>query len=353
VDCFGQDETLNARYAAARPTIQGPQERKLKYSELLPNVGAIYDFTPQISGFASYAKGLSVPSTDNLYNAFFFAADTDQAKPDPETTDTFDVGARFRSSRVQAQLAGWFTKFDNRLASAYDAELDRSVYRNLGRVDKWGIDGSVAYQPLRELTLYAFGSLNRSKIKDNLQIGGGTGFDCDSAEPNATGLRNCAFIGGKRESGAPKYMYGASVLGSLGPVDLGVTAKRTGSRFVYDTNEPTFAGDVDLTGAAGPTVIYDAKAPAYWLVNLDARLNLNKLGGAMFSGLGGTYLQFNVYNLFDKLYVGGFGGSLNQGVALTGGTPTPLNPVGGTYGGPGFVQIGAPRTVSLSLNVGF
>ncbi len=354
VDCFGGNDALVAAYAAANPYVVNestgqvtsgfspPQKRKLKYSELLPNVGAIYDFTPQISGFASYAKGLSVPSTDNLYNAFYFAPDTDQARPDPETTDTFDVGARFRSSRVQAQIAGWFTKFDNRLASAYDPELDRTIYRNLGRVDKWGIDGSVAYQPMRELTLYGFGSLNESKIKDNLQIGGGTGFDCDSAEQNATGLRNCAFIGGKRESGAPRYMYGASVLGALGPIELGVTAKRTGPRFVYDTNAPTFAGDVDLTGAAGPTEIYGAKAPAYWLVNLDARMYLGKLGLSTFSGLGGTYLQLNVYNLFDTLYVGGFGGNLNQG----------LNGAG-VYGNPGFVQIGAPRTVSLSLNVGF
>jgi iron complex outermembrane receptor protein len=347
VDCFGQDAELNAQYAAANPTVQGPQRRTLKYNKLLPNVGAVYDFTRFISGFASYSKGLSVPSTDNLYNAFFFAPDTEQAKPDPETTDTFDLGARFRSSRIQAQVAGWFTKFNNRLASAYDPELDRSVYRNLGRVNKWGIDASVAYQPLQELTLYAFGSLIRSEIKDNIQIGGGTGFDCDDATTDATGLRNCAFTAGQSESGAPKYLYGASASLSLGPVDLGVTGKRTGPRYVYDTNLQTFTGDVDNLGdtdaANDPTVIYGAKAPAYWLVNLDARLNVGKLGFSRVSGLNNTYLQLNVYNLFDKVYVGGFGGGLNQGIT----TST------GVFASPGFVQIGAPRTTSLSLNFGF
>ena len=84
VDCFNQDPTLNDRYAAANPDIQGPQRRVLKYNKLLPNIGLVYDFTPQLSGFASYAKGLSVPGTDNLYNAFFFPADTPEAKPDPE-----------------------------------------------------------------------------------------------------------------------------------------------------------------------------------------------------------------------------------------------------------------------------
>lgn len=339
VDCFGQNEELEDQYAAANPAVQGPQRRVLKYNKLLPNVGVIYDFSPRISAFASYAKGLSVPSTDNLYNAFFFAPDVDEAKPNPETTDTFDAGVRFRSSRIQAQIAGWFTKFNDRLASAYDPVLERSVFRNLGRVDKYGIDASIGYQVTPRLFLYAFGSLNESEIKDNLQIGGGSGFDCEDAEADAVGLRNCAFTKGKRESGSPRYTFGGSALATLGLFEIGATAKRTGPRFVYDTNLPTFLGDVDDLGTANaPTVIYGAKAPAYWLVNLDARFNLK-----MLRGLESSYLQLNVYNLFDKLYVGGFGGNLNQGV----------NAFTGVYSDPGFVQIGAPRTVSLSLNLGF
>jgi iron complex outermembrane receptor protein len=54
-----------------------------------------------------------------------------------------------------------------------------------------------------------------------------------------------------------------------------------------------------------------------------------------------TSLQANVYNLFDTLYVGGFLGSLNQAFS------------GANYGNPPFAQIGAPRTVSASLNVQF
>ncbi len=66
-----------------------------------------------------------MPSTDNLYNAFFFPAGTEQAKPRPETTDSFDVGIRYRSSKIQAQLGGWFTRFNDRLASAFDPELNQ------------------------------------------------------------------------------------------------------------------------------------------------------------------------------------------------------------------------------------
>ncbi len=287
VTCFGDDTDAAAAYALAFPYIvdpitgdrvsgySPPQKRNLKYNKLLPNVGAVYHFTPQISGFASYSKGLSVPSTDNLYSAFFFPADTPEAKPRPETTDSFDGGLRYRSSKIQAQVAAWKTFFNNRIAESYDPELNASVYRNLGKVEKWGIDGSVAYSPIKELTVYAFGSWMKSEIKDNIQIAGPVTFDCDNPDIStpanrAIALRNCAFTGGRRESGSPKYTYGLSASGKLGPVDVGITAKRTGPRFIYDTNQPILNGDVDVE--SGITQSYGATAQAYWLVNLDSRL---------------------------------------------------------------------------------
>ncbi len=97
VECFGRDDPRYATFATLNPTVQGPQQRVFKYDALLPNIGFIYDFMPRASVFANYAKGLSVPSTDNLYNAFFFAPTTDAASPNPETTDNFDVGVRYRS----------------------------------------------------------------------------------------------------------------------------------------------------------------------------------------------------------------------------------------------------------------
>ena len=364
VECSGQDPARDAVLAANNPfvfdpvtgrVISGwspPQKRKFKYDKLLPNIGLIYDLTNQLSVFGSYSKGLSVPSTDNLYNSFFFPLIADAARPKPEVTDSFDGGLRYRSARLQAQLSGWYTHFTNRQASAFDPELNVSVFRNLGTVNKWGIDGSVAYEPIRELTLYAFGSWNKSRIKDNIQTGTlPTGVTCDTIDPtDPQAFRSCAFTKGNRESGSPKYTYGVSAVGDLGPVTLGVQAKRTGPRFIFDNNAALFRGDVDCPGtvAAGcpattplatPQVVFGRTAPAYWLVNLDARVKLEPFSPALRQ----TYLQFNVYNLFDKFYVGGFGGGLSQSI----------NASTGVWGNPPFVSIGAPRTVSASINVQF
>ena len=327
VECSGQVDSIDEDIEDLNPSYSPPQRRVLKYSKFLPNIGAVYDFTPQISGFVSYAKGLSVPSTDNLYNSFYFDRDEDAAKPKPETSDTFDGGVRYRSSKIQAQLSVWHTKFQNRIAEAYDVELDQRIFRNLGAVEKYGIDGSIAFQPNPWITAYLFGSINKSEIKKDLEVDEGVFVDTK----------------GKREAGSPKYSYGTSfTVEPVAGLRVGATAKRTGPRYVYDNNQPVFDGDT-TSPSPGNEVrqIFPAEVPAYWLVNMDARYDLRAVG------MEDTFLQLNVYNLFDEVYAGGFGGFSHQPISGSG-----FYSESSSTGIP-FVQIGAPRTVSMSLNIGF
>jgi iron complex outermembrane receptor protein len=313
LDCFGQNPRLNTLYAAANPYsfdaatnkfsgVAVPQQRVFNFRKVLPNIGFVYRMGNGVSMFANYSKGLSVPGTDSLYNAFVFPLGTAQAQPKPETTDNFDAGVRYRTGKVQGEISGFYNKFQDRLASAYDPELDTTVYRNLGNVKKYGFDGYVSWQPISAISLYAFASAIKSEIQNDVQV-------------NATTF---AATSGKRESGIPTYSFGGSVRGTVGPFDLGLTAKRTGPRFHNDENLPV---------VSGPNEIYPAEIPAYTLVNLDARFRLKWLGR-------GSFVQLNVYNLFNEFYVGGVNGTLLHTA---------------TY----FAQIGAPRTVSGSLVLGF
>jgi iron complex outermembrane receptor protein len=323
VECFGANTAGLAAYEQFNPTVtvggapqpvQGPQHRRLTYNAILPNIGVLFDVTDHAAVFANYSKGLQVPSTDNLYNNFFFAPDNPNAKPKSETTNNFDIGARYRSGKLMAQASFWYTIFDNRLASAFDPELQLTVFRNLGRVDKHGIDASISYQIIPQLQVYVYGSYLWSKIRDNVQLSGTVAaVDCTAPNPSPTA---CALTAGRRESGAPFYTFGGSVQAKLGPVELRAQAKRTGPRYVDDVNLPLTVGT-------------PAKVAAYTVVDLGARMPLG------WAGLNDeTYLQFNVTNLFDKLYVGNFGGQLNN-------TTVP------------FVQIGAPRAFVLTLNVAY
>lgn len=348
VECFGTNSAGLASYLATNTVNigggvlavpQGPQHRVLKYDAILPNIGLIYDFMPRFSAYASYSRGLQVPSTDLLYNSFFYAPTTAQALPDPETTDNFDVGLRYRSRTIQAQLALWYTVFQNRLASAFDPDLDANVFRNLGAVDRYGIDVNFDYQPIPELSIHAFGSYLWSSIRDNVLAGECSATVTTNCPAGSVGTPIFANTAGMRESGAPVYTFGGRIQGHFGPLEIGLQAKRTGPRYVNDENLP-----VTLCGVAFQNVrfcpntagglsqvinAFGAKAPGFTIVDIDARLRLG------FLGLNDdTYLQVNVTNLFDRLYTPNFGGALLNNTAP-------------------FVQIGAPRAISFTLNVAY
>ncbi|RYY28278.1 MAG: TonB-dependent receptor [Sphingomonadales bacterium] len=334
-----------AAYIAANPTqaatgtiaafpTQGAQKRVLNYKKLLPSFGYVADLSPTISMFGSFSMGLQVPGTDNLYNSFYYPFSVEQAKPKPEKTDNFDTGLRYRSSKVQAQATVWYTNYTDRLSSGFDPETERSLYRNLGKVKRYGFDGSIAFQPVRMLSLYAFGSYLKSEIVNNVQIGRTTA----AGLLGPVGTPIYAPTAGKRESNVPVYTFGGGATLDLGEVSFGIDAKRTGPRYIYDTNEPIRNG---LT-----TIIYPNKAPAYTLVNANVRL------GMEWAGLNkNTYIQMNVLNLFDEYWVGGINSgnpAFNQGPTYsTAGVLT------GYSGSAPFTQIGYPRTVMGSLVVGF
>lgn len=346
VECFTDDDAALQAYLSTQPQqtvpgigtfpIQGPQKRVFDYKRVLPNVGFTFNVTPQAAIFGNYSKGIQVPGTDNLYNAFYFPVTAAQANPDPETTDNFDLGVRYTSGAFQAQVSGWYTIYTNRLASSYDPELERSVYRNLGKVTKWGVDGSVAYSPIREISLFAFGSYLKSRIEDDVVIGRTT-----AAGPlGPIGTPIYAPTAGKTEAGAPEFTLGGGFNAILGPVEIGGTVKRTGSRYVYDTNEPVRAF-APVLGVPTVFVVYPNKTPAYTIVNLNVKVGLE------WAGLNDkTYFKFNAMNLFDELWVGGLQQNLNQG-------PT-FNAQGAVtgYGNAPNASIGFPRTFMASLIVG-
>jgi len=348
VECFGANTAGLASYLATNTvnigggvlrTPQGPQQRVLKYNAILPNIGAIYDVAPRWSVYASYSRGLQVPSTDLLYNSFFYPVGTAQAEPEPETTDNFDIGLRYRSSQIQFQVAAWYTVFQNRLASAFDPDLDANVFRNLGAVDRYGIDLNFDYEPIPEVQIHLFGSYLWSSIRDDVLAGECSATVTANCPAGSVGTPIFANTSGQRESGAPVYTFGGRVQGRLGPLELGIQAKRTGPRYVNDENLPvTLCGVAfqnvrfcpNTAGGVSQSInAFGAKAPAFTIVDFDARLPLG------FAGLNDeSYLQFNVTNVFDVLYTPNFGGALLNNTAP-------------------FVQIGSPRAFSLTLNIAY
>ena len=225
----------------------------------------------------------------------------------PEETNAFDLGARYTNSKVQAQGTLWKIGYTNRIVTSFNTDLGISIDRNVGKVDSWGVDGSIAFRPIKQLSLLALASYIDTELKDNIQVGTLlAGQSCDDATLPA----GCAPTAGKMVTETPHWQYGGRVNVELGAFEFGIQGKHVGTRFATDVN--------------------DVKVKGYALVDLDARFNL----GSLAEMLNKTYFQLNVQNLFDKRYFGNISTQINAA------------------GGPNFA-VGSPRTVSGTINVGF
>ena len=288
--------------------VYAPFKANYKFGKLLPSLGFTYLVGGPISIFGSYAKGFSAPRTDNLYRRPVVVIT-------PEETNAFDLGARYTNRLVQAQATVWKIDYKNRIVSSFDPDLGISLDRNVGKVNSWGVDGSVAFRPIKQLSLLALASYIKTELQNNVQLGSiafggvlpsGTIY-CGAAPTSTSGpVTTCAPTAGKRVTETPKWQFGGRANLELGPVEFGIQAKRVGARFATDTN--------------------DVKVKGYTLVDVDARLTLEPLGFSK------TYFQVNLTNALNEHYFGNIGTQINAA------------------GNPNFA-VGGPRTLSATLNV--
>jgi iron complex outermembrane receptor protein len=295
--------------------VYAPFKASYKFGKILPNVGFTYHVTDAISLFGSWAKGFSAPRTDNLYRR----PRVDDL--DPEETNAFDLGARYTTSRIQAQGTLWKIDYKNRIVSSFNQDLGISLDRNVGKVKSWGVDGSIAFKPIRHVSLLALASYIDAELQNNVEISSAafavvqpplppSTVYCDGSPPTATSgpVTTCATTKGKMVTETPHWQFGGRAQAELGPFEFGIQAKRVGSRFATDTN--------------------DVKLKGYTLVDLDVRYSMAHLG------LDKTFLQLNVSNLGNEKYFGNISTQINNA------------------GNPNF-SVGSPRTFIGTLNVGF
>ncbi|NUT00798.1 MAG: TonB-dependent receptor [Sphingomonas sp.] len=302
-----QGDDIGLLPTSANP-LYAPFKAKYKYGKILPNVGFTYNVTSPISVFGSYAKGFSAPRTDNLYRAPIVDVK-------PEETNAFDLGLRYTTRRVQAQIAGWKIDYKNRIVTSFNPDLGISIDRNVGKVNSYGFDGSVAFRATPKLTFLVLGSYIKAELKDNVELGRSTAAGlpaglifCDGTPPTGTTTEtNCAPTKGRMVTETPKWQFGGRAQYEIGPFQFGAQAKHVGSRFATDVN--------------------DVKVKGYDVVDLDARIN------ADFIGLKKSYLQLNLQNLFDTFYLGNISTQIRAN------------------DNPNFA-VGSPRTFSATLNIG-
>jgi len=292
----GASETA---YAAANPNAVAPQTRIYNYHAVLPNVGGTYKIQGVGEIFANYSKGYQAPYTTALYPTFYFAQGSDGLEPRAEKSDNFDLGYRFNGHGLTAMVDLWYTNYQNKLGTSYDAVQQITTYTNLGPVKRYGVDANVGYKITPHANAYLFGSWLHSKIDQNSDTG-----TCAAASAVAIATGSIACVGteaylqtaGKSESAMPHFMIGGRLQGDVGPLTVGVQAKHTAVRYVDDENMPLVSSGNALV--SNGTVVWGAKLPSYTTVDLDARFSLKNVVNDR------SFVQLNVTNLFNAFYAG-------------------------------------------------
>ena len=330
--CFSQSGTSNVRCTTETPSFTlangnvnfastgssqfiRPYSQTLKYDAVLPNLGASYRFLDNNSVYASYAEGISLPRTDNLYQPVRNAAGAlDFSSVQPETTKSYDVGYRYTSSTLIASIAAWSVSFENRIVTSFDNDpasptFNLSIDRNLGSVEQSGVDAQFEYALADNFSVGGSASYNTSEVQDDVPLGTGRFLPTT----------------GKSLVETPEWTYSLRANWDVTENwSLGLQGKYVGERFTTDVN--------------------DEKTPEYTVVDFDSRYDLTDT-----FGIRNAFVQFNVTNLFDEEYPASIS-SGNNAITID------VDPSAAVFNQNGVVRtfsLGAPRTMMLTLGTSF
>lgn len=256
----------------------------------LPQVGFVYKASPDFEVFGGYTENMAAyvsAATSGPFSSLDQSRVNYVAKTlDPESSKTFELGARYRTQRFQGVAAVYHVAFDNRLlAVAQGAAIEGNapVLSNVGSVETKGVELAGTYRLTDAWTLYGAYTYNDSKYENDVVGQDG---------------KLQARTKGKTVVNTPKNIFKGEIAfdqgGFFGKLGVAYTDKR------YYTYE-------NIGGLAPSTTVAD--------LTLGYRFPEEGLGK-------GLEVQINVTNLTDKDYIstigsGGFVNSDPTGEAMT------------------------------------
>jgi iron complex outermembrane receptor protein len=284
------------------PNFAFPFKSDLKYKKTLPNLGITFRAAEDHLIYASYAKGLAAPKTDNLYTS-------SPNLVQPEISDNFAAGYRYQTHMLNLSINAYDTEYKNRIVSSPDPnDPTLSIDRNVGDVRIYGVDIEAGYKPIEHLDIYASANFNHSRVKNDYTL-------------TTSGITFQLPVAGNELVMTPDRVFNGRISYDFGDLSVGFQGKYMSSRWVDDLNS--------------------TRIPGYAVFGLDARYDL-----PFFKG---SYVQLNVQNLFDRFYISRTTTFANTVAFVIPGTTPPRTFFAST---PGYF-IGAPRTATITLGAKF
>lgn len=261
----------------------------------LPQAGLLYRLNDDNELFASYTENMRAFESSATGGPFATTqAGFDALNLKPETSTTYELGFRTKSSRFQAVIAGYYVDFKDRIiafANGSGIQGNPAILSNVGDVRSWGVEAAGTYRVTPELSLFASYAYNDSEYQDDVV--------------NAAGAVVAA-TAGKTVVNSPKHLAKGEITWDNGDFFARVGANYTSKRYYSYENDAEVGGFVIVDASIG--------------YRLNDRISI----------------QANATNLFDKEYVSTIG---TNGFANRGDSQTLL--------------AGAPQQFFVTLKAGF
>lgn len=250
---FFVDVSKNDRFLAAND--QGVSSD----SDLLLSAGFVAPLPVEgLELFAGFAQNYAA-----IKDAVLERDDADLSLVKPETADNFDMGLRYSSKDLSANLTYYVTKFDDRINFVSNEtvtgidflESAAGGYINDGGIESKGFEASLSYQLSDNFRLYGSYTNNDSEYTDAAYLGNGV-------------------------IGAAEQMGVVSIDWTRGNHSAGLSTKYVGERWLNQDNS--------------------AAVEAYTISDFYFGTSIGDLGNSVES----IDINFTINNLFDKNYLG-------------------------------------------------
>lgn len=233
-------------------------------SDLLPQIGLVYDLNNYHQVFASYSQNFKAKPD------YLLGDDFKDPNLKAETSDNYDLGYRYTDNKLAVTATLYYNKFKDRIGSR-DLTADETAdiyfsqattaYFNIGGIDSYGMELGATYQLTDSINMFGSYTYNNSEYSMSNPTEG--------------------IIEGNKVVAQPENMAAVDLTYSHNGYLLGINGKYTGERYSKLDNSE--------------------KAPSYTLWGLVAGYNKDLNSGLLSS----FNAKVNVFNLFDEKYLAG------------------------------------------------
>lgn len=248
---------------SADPLIKGPlAEGKFSTTDWFqPHVGGTLELNPELETFAGFTQATRAFVSSSFGGPFGTTQagfDAIRSTLKPETSNTYELGARFNRSRFKGVAALYYVDFRNRLiglATGAGIVGNPAVLQNVGSVRTWGIELAGEAKLAGAFSLYGAYSYADATYRDDVV--------------NAVGTIVAA-TKGKNVTDTPKHLAKAEIGYDDKSLFGRIAANYMSRRFFTYENDKSVPGRVVLDAAIGYRL-------GGMLRNLEVQLNATNL----------------------------------------------------------------------------